>query len=175
MKKDSIQIQSERLILSSLTKDDLDFTLDLRNIPSIRKWFTNSDEIQRKNHYAWFESYVKKQDDYIFVVRLKDNNMPIGQVAIYNIEHGLQAEVGRFMCDPLWQGKGYIKEAITGLLSWSRINFRPKFIYLYVVKANANAITLYEKLGFENVEQDDRKSFNTPNTDEVIMKLIYEN
>ena len=148
MNNTNITIETERLILSSLNYDTLDFTLKLRNIKKIRENFFNSNKVKKIDHLEWFKIYSMKQDDYIFVISLKDSFVKCGQISIYNVIKEDKAEIGRFMCLPEHQRKGYIKEAVQAMIKWAKEMFNIKEIYLYVLKNNKKAIDLYTSLGF---------------------------
>ena len=54
----------------------------------------------------------------------------------------------RLLIDGRYQGRGYGREALAGLLERLEKTYHRKKIYLSVIEANQAAIKLYEKFGF---------------------------
>lgn len=134
------------LLLRPLEEKDLTTTLRWRNQDDVRRNFFHKDIISYEQHHKWFENYLTKKDDIVFVGEL-DGEI-IGQLAIYDINiFTKKAEVGRFIISPEYAGKGYMKILIN-LLFELCVNLKVETLYLYVIPTNHKAIYLYEKLGF---------------------------
>lgn len=136
------------ITLRMLEERDLPLTLSWRNNPQTRVYFKNSEEISLESHKAWFDSYCRKNDDYVFIAESKDGI--IGQLAVYDILNGT-AEVGRFIVSPEMKGLGIMKRSIDIFLSFLMSFFNLNEIKLEVYKNNENAICLYRSLGFQVV------------------------
>src|SRR6187549_2663337 len=90
-------LENGRVRLRLLEESDLPATLAWRNQDHIRKWFFHSDVIAPDQHRAWWDRYLQKDDDFVFVIEETESlKRPVGQVALYNIdwENGT-AEYGR--------------------------------------------------------------------------------
>ncbi|MGQ9907544.1 MAG: GNAT family N-acetyltransferase [Candidatus Flexifilum sp.] len=147
-------IEGERIRLRPLAETDLPLTLAWRNQDHIRRWFFHSDIIQPEQHRAWFDKYRAKDDDFVFIIVVKETDTPIGQVALYRIDRVQQeAEFGRIMIgEASASGKGYAREAtqlIVQRFGFEQLGLRR--IYLEVFADNAPAIAIYEKCGFRRV------------------------
>ena len=156
-KKSISTIEDSRVRLRLLEEKDLDLTLSWRNQDEIRKWFFFQDKIEKKNHCAWFEKYLARDNDYVFIIEAKDlGELPIGQISIYDIdwENG-KGEYGRLMIgEEVAKGKGYAKDATRLILEVASKVFELKEIYLEVFTENQAARRVYEKCGFEVTESN---------------------
>lgn len=134
--------------LRLLKRDDLPMTLAWRNRYDVRMWFNTSDIIGEDQHQIWFERYLDKTNDFVFIVEV--DGRPVGQVSIYAIDAASgSAEIGRFIAAPGEDGKGYMRAAIAGLIELAKWHFKLNRIYLEVFEHNERAIGLYQKLGFQ--------------------------
>ena len=149
-------IVGDRIILRLLEQNDLPLTLLWRNQDKIRKWFINTDVIQEDKHLAWFERYMKLDNDFIFVILAKDlDNLPVGQISLYNINWEIsRAEYGRLMIGhPIAKGKGYARQATTLLLDFAFNTLDLNEVFLEVKSDNKSAIAIYESAGFSITKQ----------------------
>lgn len=144
-------IENQRIRLRLLSRDDLEMTRNWRNQDSIRKWFVHSDVITPEHHQQWFESYLTRDNDFVFIIEDKETlRRPVGQIALYNIEwQQRRAEFGRLMIgDPEAQGKGFAKAASALLVRFAKKTWSIREIYLDVYANNYPAINIYESTGF---------------------------
>ena len=133
--------------LRLIEEHDLETTLAWRNRDDARVWFKHSDVIAPEQHRAWFQSYSKKDDDFLFVVEVE--NKPVGQASVYDIDREKRcAEVGRFLVAPDEGGKGYISEACGELVRFCTDRLGLHYIFLEVFETNERAVRLYERNGF---------------------------
>lgn len=149
-------IVGDRIILRLLEQNDLPLTLLWRNQDKIRKWFINTDVIQEDKHLAWFERYMKLDNDFIFVILAKDlDNLPVGQISLYNINWEIsRAEYGRLMIGhPIAKGKGYARQATALLLDFAFNTLDLNEVFLEVKSDNKSAIAIYESAGFSITKQ----------------------
>ncbi len=149
-------IVGDRIILRLLEQNDLPLTLLWRNQDKVRKWFINTDVIQEDKHLAWFERYMKLDNDFIFVILAKDlENLPVGQISLYNINWEIsRAEYGRLMIGPpIAKGKGYARQATTLLLDFAFNILNLNVVFLEVKSDNKSAIAIYESAGFSITKQ----------------------
>ncbi|WP_094462590.1 GNAT family N-acetyltransferase [Pannonibacter phragmitetus] len=135
------------VVLHLLERKHLDHTLAWRNDAQARRWFKNDALIEVEQHYCWFDRYLMKRDDLMFIAEI-DGEL-IGQVSVYAIDRGQrQAEVGRFLAAPAHAGKGLMKRAIRALITLCRDELTLTYLFLEVKGENERAIRLYEALGF---------------------------
>jgi RimJ/RimL family protein N-acetyltransferase len=144
------------IFLRPLTVNDLSATLEWRNRDGVRQQFVASDVIGVDAHRAWFEKYLQKEDDVVFLAFEERNGPPIGQLAIYCIEIGRrQAEVGRFIAAPGMQGAGKMRRALECLMAFASKELGLAKLVLSVRDSNARALGLYRKVGFAETSRSD--------------------
>ena len=131
--------------LRPLNEDDLPTTLAWRNHPDSRQWFLTTDEITWDQHRQWFENYLVKADDVVFV--LDDGERLVAQVALYNLDDQ-SAEFGRLLVAPEARGQGLSHVAVELCLRVADEQLRLDNVVLEVRQDNARAIAAYERAGF---------------------------
>ncbi len=135
-------------VLRMLTADDLPLTRAWRNHPDSRRWFLSTDEIGPEQHRAWFESYLTRDDDYVFIVEL--DGVPCAQVALSDVADGA-AEFGRLLVDPERRGEGLAHRATSLCLRAAVERLGLRDITLEVRHDNAPAVRAHERAGFVEV------------------------
>lgn len=154
MKPGIPRIEGERIALRPLQEDDLELTLRWRNQAHIRRWFIYSDVITPEQHRSWYQKYLARDDDLVFIIEERmPVSRPIGQVALYDIGlHGNAAEFGRLMIgDAADNGKGFAREATRLLVDYGLSALGLQRIYLEVFQNNAAALSVYTGCGFREV------------------------
>ncbi len=139
--------------LRLLERTDLGTTLSWRN--ENRRWFLNSDLLSIDSHCSWFEQYIARNDDYVFIIeQLSERIEPTGQISLYKIDwEQRKAEFGRLLIVESARQKGVAKKAIEILLEYAFDTLGIKTIHLEVLQSNHPAISLYEKCGFVHTEE----------------------
>ncbi|HEY4088565.1 MAG TPA: GNAT family N-acetyltransferase [Bryobacteraceae bacterium] len=133
--------------LRLITERDLDTTLAWRNRDSARMWFKTNRTISPEQHWAWFERYLQRDDDFLFIVEA--NGQAVGQAAVYGIDREKHiAEVGRFLIAPEAAGRGYMSHACDELLRCCAETLGLRSVFLEVREENQRAIRLYIRNGF---------------------------
>jgi RimJ/RimL family protein N-acetyltransferase len=144
------------LILRPLADADLPFTLDWRNRDGARQQFGSAEPLKWDQHARWFQCYLEKSDDLMFIVEEAATQARIGQVGIYAIDTAAhQAEIGRFVVAPEFQGKGLMRQGIAALLKFAGKELDLASVYLQVRDTNDHAQRLYARLGFTEVSRAD--------------------
>ncbi len=145
-----------------LEASDLPTTLSWRNQDEVRKWFLSSDRITPEKHAAWFEAYLERNNDFVFIIELVADSAfsearPVGQVALYNIDWQTgTAEYGRLMIgDSTARGRGVARSATEALLAYGAKMWGLREYHLDVLADNRAAIALYERTGFVHVSKVD--------------------
>jgi RimJ/RimL family protein N-acetyltransferase len=135
------------ITLRSLEFDDLTTILGWRNRDDARIWFKTSDKLSFESHRAWYERYLQKDDDYFFLIEVA--GAPVGQCAIYNIDHHTEsAEIGRFLVAPGHSGNGYMTRSCKEIVQFGTKVLSITYLYLEVFERNTRAIKLYTGCGF---------------------------
>lgn len=125
---------------------DLPTTLAWRNHPDSRAWFHSSQLIEPGDHAAWFEGYLGREDDIVFI--LEQEGVPVAQVALYRIDRQTRtAEFGRVLVDPAARGRG-LSHVLTRLCIEAARAQGITTLVLEVKESNSRAIRAYEAAGF---------------------------
>lgn len=133
--------------LRLVERKDIDMLLRWRNRDDARVWFKHSDVIPPADHLRWFEDYLERDDDFMFVAEC--SGIAVAQAAVYRVEPvQRQAEIGRFLAAPGMSGQGYVAKACAALLEWCARDLGLQYVYLDVKSENARAIHVYLRAGF---------------------------
>jgi ribosomal-protein-alanine N-acetyltransferase len=159
--KKNIRLESERLLLQTVTLDDCTETyLAWLNDPAVVEY---TDGIFYKHSMESMINFVALQNaksNAVFLsIRIKDNNKHIGNIKIDQIHPYHKAgEYGIMMGDKTELGKGYGFEASVMIINYCFDEVGLGKISLTVADANKTALALYQKLGFQ-IEGVLRESF----------------
>ncbi len=148
-------ISKGRIRLRLLEEPDLPMTLKWRNQDHIRRWFIHSEILSIDQHQNWFDAYLQKDNDYLFIIEIFDIYRPVGQISLYNIDWASHcAEYGRLIIGEAdAHGKGIAKEASRMLLHFAFSVLGLKEITLEVHKDNKPALTIYVACGFKEISK----------------------
>jgi RimJ/RimL family protein N-acetyltransferase len=137
----------ETITLRLAEERDLAAILDWRNRDDARIWFKTSDKLTMAGHRAWYEQYLKKDDDFCFVVEAE--GQPVGLCGIYGIDRANgTAEVGRFLVAPGHGRKGYMTRSCAALARFGMEALELTHLTLEVMESNHKAIGIYLRCGF---------------------------
>ncbi len=101
--KDSFVYPSGRVVLKSMTEEDIEKMRILRN--KNRLFFIHSDEITKDAQRQWYGAYLLRENDYLFSVFYEEKW--IGAVSIYDVDiEQSKAEFGRLLIDRAAAGVG---------------------------------------------------------------------
>jgi len=151
MKRPVPPFQGGGVRLRLLEEGDLPLTLAWRNQDHIRRWFFTPEVISPEQHRAWFEKYLERDDDFVFVIEeTEELRRPVGQVALYRVDwEAGRAEYGRLLIgDSAAAGKGLARRATSLLLREALGRWGLDAIHLEVRADNAKAIAVYDACGF---------------------------
>jgi RimJ/RimL family protein N-acetyltransferase len=141
-------IEKADVRLRLIERADLEMTLGWRN--QNREWFLDSSVLSMDQHLAWFEQYLAREDDYVFIIERMPSNEPAGQISLYNIDKQTKkAEYGRLIIGD-WSARrqGIAATATKTLIDYAFKNLGVETITLEVLENNFPAIALYRKCGF---------------------------
>lgn len=167
MKRSVAPFGNDVVRLRLIEEKDLAITLSWRNRDEAKVWFKTASLISLGQHRAWYQDYLKKDDDFLFIVEA--NNKPVGQASVYGIDWNfLRAEIGRFLVAPGESGKGYISQACGELMRFCAETFGITYLFLEVFENNEKAIRVYKRNGFVEEQRHDgliRMSCSLPTRD----------
>lgn len=151
-------IESNTVRLRLLEEADLEMTLGWRNQDEVRKWFYTSSVLTFEQHRNWvMNSYMPRDNDFIFVIESKIHGWPVGQISIYDIDfEKRRGEYGRVMIgEAAASGKGLAREATRLILEFAFEVLGLDEVYLSVFASNERAIALYKACGFSVDGEED--------------------
>ena len=140
----------DKIILEPLKKEDIEDLRLLRNKKENRECFIYQKEISKEEQEKWFDKYLEKETDIMFVVSLKEDQRPIGYVALYDInDEKKTCEFGRIIVDKtkvLEKGMGFQITKCCCDIGFEKLGMN--MIYLEVFSDNIPALKTYLKVGF---------------------------
>ncbi|MDO5556902.1 MAG: GNAT family N-acetyltransferase [Clostridia bacterium] len=145
-------IESERLILRPLVKDDVE---DLRewtpNKAIYKYWGKNPGKADLKPELL-FEKAERPSKSFHLGIELKENKKIIGDIYIYLIERDKKAKVA-IRLNPEYHNKKIGTEAVKTMTEWCFANTELQTIWSDVDKENIASIKLLEKCKFKRVKE----------------------
>lgn len=139
-------MNGEKVILRPLEAGDLERMRILRN--QNRHFFVSSDEITEEAQRRWYETYLTRENDYLFSIFYQEHW--VGAVSLYEVDQNSgQAEFGRLMIDRKAAGVGGlgVDAARTACkIAFEQMNIQT--VTLEVYADNVAAQITYLKAGF---------------------------
>lgn len=162
-------VEYERVKLVPLSAEDAEKMRVLRNKNSA-KFFSHS-EITAEDQQRWFRKYLDTPDDYMFSVYLKETNVWVGAVSIYNVESDLKtAEFGRILIDKDATAEyGLGVDTTIAACRFAFAQLQLTTLHLEVYSDNIPAVHTYIKAGF----QEKGRTLST-NEKEIIYMTIHK-
>ncbi|MBA3682658.1 MAG: GNAT family N-acetyltransferase [Bacteroidetes bacterium] len=136
---------TDRLILNELTLNDLEFIRELVNTEGWIKFIGNRNIKTKEDTIKYIQMLLDDPGIVYWVVRSKDQNIPIGVVTFISRKHLEYPDIG-FAFLPQYSGKGFALEASTIVLH-DIIKDHPTLL-ASTFEGNTSSIKLIEKLGF---------------------------
>ncbi|MEE9361884.1 MAG: GNAT family protein [Cellulophaga sp.] len=177
MKTNTINLESERLILKRLSLDHLSEKYrDWMNDPKVFQFLESGGDYTLEKLKSFLEE-VEKNNILFWAIHVKRNGKHIGNIKIDPISKSINSgEYGILMGDRAQWGKGYAEEASRLVILYCIEKLKLKQITLGVVDSNVPAINLYKKLGFEVIEyKENNKLYLNNRCRTVRMKLLGKN
>ncbi|MGE5235856.1 MAG: GNAT family N-acetyltransferase [Acidobacteriota bacterium] len=144
-------IEGERILLRLLEERDLDLIRGWRNRDDTRVWFFDPAVISPEQHRAWYDGYLTRDDDFVFIIeRRNPQREPIGQASIYHIDPRLRrAELGRVIIgEPAARGMGFSTEAVRMLVGFAVPTWGLAEIFSDVIERNLPSRAMLRSSGF---------------------------
>lgn len=145
-------IESERLILRPLIKNDVD---DLKEWTPNKSIYTYWGKNPGKNNLhpeLMFEKKAKPTKSFHLGIELKDENKVIGDIYIYLIEKDKKAKVA-IRLNPKYHSMGIGSEAVKTMAEWCFKNTELEVIWTDVDMHNIPSIKLLEKCNFKKIKE----------------------
>jgi ribosomal-protein-alanine N-acetyltransferase len=149
-------LDSERLTLRKISKEDISDINDYAKNPNVSKyllWSPHESIEHTKNYYYTVEHLYSKGKFYDYAVVLKENSKMIGTCGFTSFDlKGNRGEIGYVLNEKFW-GFGYAREAVTRLLKFAKYDLKLHSVFAKFIAENAKSEKLLSDLGFlENEE-----------------------
>ncbi len=169
-------IETERLILKSLTREHIDFIFQHfgRDETNEYSGFDNLATVEEA--YDLFDKYIAPTPTrFRLGVALKETAELIGTLGYYNwSKKDCRAEIGCDLAKPYW-GQGIMTEALRALIRFGFEGMRLNRIEATTNSRNKRAIGLIERIGFQKEGVLRRKHYYKGQFhDDVVYSLLRE-
>jgi len=167
-------LETDRLILTPITENDLRFLLDLRNNKHVCEWIIH-EPLSESDQKKWFDTL---KNSVIFIIHLKSGE-PIGTIGLTDINYRHQRAKWNLRIHPDYWRKGYAKETIKKFLDYvfNTLNINKLMGDCFV--ENIAEVNNLRKLGFteEGIWQEHyfHKGKFRDSINFIMLKKEYEN
>ncbi len=172
-------LETERLLLRRVSKDDLNEILELRGNPETMKFIPRpivKTEEDALDHFKIIDEKIEKNEGINWAITVKGNPKLIGIIGHYRIQpENHRCEIG-YMILPQYNGQGIVTEAIKAVLEYGFEDMNMHSIEAVIDPDNIASERVLQKNGFvkeahilEN-EYYDGKFWNT-----VIYSILKRN
>ncbi len=168
------KIDGEKCYLSPINLDDVALYTKWLNDPEIIEYLTLRSKVI--SLHSEKEHLEKMSYEHNYGIVTKENNKLIGNCGFLELDHlNRNCEVGIFIGDKEYLGKGYGTEALKLLISYGINYLNIRNFMLRVFSNNERAIKSYKKIGFNKIGIR-RKSIiaNRKEYDMVYMDMLDE-
>lgn len=143
----SVFLQSEYIALRTVEGDDLDFEIEHRNDPRIRKPLTLPTPLNREQAESRFERHTESDESVGLLICVDEE--PIGKVDLFDIDetHGT-SEIAYWLVPESW-GNGYANDAVDLLVRYAFEERRLRKVSAHVLVGNEGSQAVLERAGFQ--------------------------
>ena len=129
---------------------DLEYLYKQKNDPEISVLLGGfSTGYSMEDMKNWLEYHRKRSDEVIWSIISKDDDICVGHVGLYNIDHRVRsAEFAIMIGDKSIWGKGVGKNSTVFSVKYAFNELNINRVHLTVMSTNLRAIDLYKSLGF---------------------------
>jgi diamine N-acetyltransferase len=141
--------------LRPLKLEDAKTSYQWRNNPLIWKFtqFKPDRPVNIALETSWLKKVLKNKTEYRFAICLLENGQYIGNIQLINVKNNSGC-FHVFIGDPTFWGKGIGKEATALILNYGFTKLALDFITLEVHKDNLFANAVYQRMGFEKINEN---------------------
>lgn len=124
-------------------------TLAWRNQPHVRQWFFDDREVSASAHDEWFDRYLLRDDDFVFVLEERAMAGRVGQISVFDIDWAeATGECGRLIIDDRHRSRGLAVEATSCLVAEVFRDWELRKITAHVFADNAPSLRVFNRCGF---------------------------
>jgi len=144
-------LESKRLYLRRLVRDDAEFILNLLNQPSWLEFIGDKKVYNLNDAKKYIElapmTMYEQFGFGLFLVCSKGNSMPLGLCGLMKRDNLEDADLGYAFLPEFWQ-QGYATEAVESVLDYAKNTHNLTRVLALSKSSNAASIKLLNKVGF---------------------------
>jgi perosamine synthetase len=135
---------------SSVTSADLDLLVKWRN--DAQSYFPTQSKITREGTKNWLINNLDSVEDRLLFWIINENNTKVGHIGLFRFDfQKSHCELDNIIRGN-FESKGIMESSLKSLISLVKNDLLIKNIFLRVFSDNHKAISLYKKLGFEEIQ-----------------------
>lgn len=170
--KKALRIESERLLLRPITKEDTKLVLKLRNADYVKNNFFYRKTIEEEEHLKFYEEKCEKGLVFYFLVYEKCSGNPIGCVYMQHYDEKRDSiETGLFFSEDAPRKKGYATEAYRLMIEYAFNELGVTLLEANVISTNNASISLHERCGYIETK---RATANLYPSGEEVLAITFE-
>lgn len=147
------KIELSRLLLRRLRMEDIDDMFEYTsnsNVTTYLSWEPHKDKSQVKQFIKEaIDKYESTDTEYTYAIELISENKLIGAIRVINISYYNKRGEFTVILNPAYQGKGYMNEVFTGLLTYCFNEAEFNRIQGLIAVENIPSQELFKKSGFK--------------------------
>jgi ribosomal-protein-alanine N-acetyltransferase len=144
-------LETERLLLRRVSKNDLNEIIELRGNPETMKFIPRplvKTEEDALNHFKMIDEKIEKNEGINWAITVKENPKLIGIIGHYRIQpENHRCEIG-YMILPQYNGQGIVTEAIKVVLEYGFEDLNMHSIEAVIDPDNFASERVLQKNGF---------------------------
>lgn len=140
-----LRFESERLSFRGVSQSDSDRLFGWRSSPHVFSHARTPQPPERTEHDIWFAGYLANSQSLRLIINEKVSDKDIGLLALDARQDGV--ELSYYLGEESAQGKGYMKEALSGLLDYLKANTNLQSLLAESRLDNHASVALIEGLG----------------------------
>ncbi|MFD2939303.1 GNAT family N-acetyltransferase [Flavobacterium notoginsengisoli] len=169
-------IETERLVLNRITKEDVNEIFELRSNPDIMKYIPrplakNTDDALE--HIRIINEAIDTNKGINWAIRLKNSPKLFGFIGFYRLQpENYRAEIG-YMILPQFHGKGFVPEAVKRLAKYGFEEIKLHSIEAVIDPENYASEKVLQKCGFiKEAHLKESEFYEGKFLDKVIYSLL---
>lgn len=163
------KIETRRLVLRAPIRGDVPDIVRLADNPNIHAVLSRlPSPYTRADAIAFVEMFAQRDDERPYAITL--DGQFIGVVGFTYFQSGEPPELGYWLGEPYW-GKGYMSEAVKGLLEAALATRNYPRIKSRALASNAASLNVLEKAGFKRVREGTDQSGTLKGRPVVFLEL----
>lgn len=153
IKNIAIGLETENLILRPISMSDTDFILKQFSDPEVCRYLVDEEpftSVEEARRLIEFYTLPEPRRQYRWIIARKSDSDSIGTCGFHqwDVQHN-SCDIGYDLC-PLYWEKGYMKEALTRLITMGFTDMALNRIQAFIDVRNTRSVNLAFRLGFRN-------------------------